>query len=129
MTSSLDHLERAGVLTKRANRVTLLAPADLDPAWDPATTPFLSEWAVVLHLSRALSEIGVVGASALLTLVPGTVDRDLCKELAFLLFKLAGDLKQTKVALDFNALGTAWNDIVAGVGPSAKQGTFDYTGD
>lgn len=129
MTSSLDHLERAGVLTARANKVTLLGPSALDPGWDPATTPFLSEWAVVLHLSRALSDVGVVGASALLTLVPPAIDRDLCKDLAFLLFKLAGDLKQTAVALDFNALGTAWNDIVAGVGPSAEQGTFDYTGD
>jgi putative DNA methylase len=129
MASSLDHLERAGVLTARANKVTLLGPANLDPSWDPSSTPFLSEWAVVLHLSRALSDVGVVGASALLTLVPATIDRDLCKELAFLLFKLAGDLKQTKVALDFNALGTAWTDIVAGVGPTAEQGTFDYTGD
>ncbi len=34
-----------------------------------------------------------------------------------------------QVALDFNALGTAWNDITAGVGPSAEQATFDYTED
>ena len=129
MTSSLDHLERAGILTKRANRVKLLGPADLDPNWDPSNTPFLSEWSVVMQLARALSDTGVIGASALLMKVPATVDRDLCKELAFLIFKLAGDLKQTKVALEFNALGTAWNDIAADVGPSAEQGTFDYTGD
>ena len=108
--------------------MTLLAPANLDESWDPAVDTSISEWEVVMHLSRTLTEQGVVAASALLTRVPESIDRNLCKELAFLLFALAEDAKRTKVAVEFNALGTAWNDIVAGMGPSAEQGTFDYTG-
>jgi len=129
--ASLEHLDRAGILTLRGTRgkVTLLAPSSLDPEWDPATDRSISAWEVVMHLARTLTDNGVVAASALLTRVPESIDRDLCKELAFLLFALAEDAKRTKVAVEFNALGTAWNDIAAGVGPSAEQGTFDYTGD
>lgn len=129
--ASLEHLERAGILSLRGTRgkVTLLAPSTLDPGWDPATDTSISAWEVVMHLSRTLADGGVVAASALLSRAPESIDRDLCKELAFLLFALAEDAKRTKVAIEFNALGTAWNDIAASVGASAEQGTFDYTGD
>ncbi len=129
--ASLQHLERAGILNLRGTRgkVSLLAPSDLNASWDPAADTSLSTWEVVLHLARTLTAHGVTGASALLTRVPESIDLDLGKELAFLLFTLAEDAKRTKVAVEFNALGTAWNDIVAGVGPSAEQGTLDYLGD
>jgi len=129
--ASLQHLERAGILNLRGTRgkVSLLAPSDLDTRWDPAADTSLSTWEVVLHLARTLTAHGVTGASALLTRVPESVDRDLGKELAFLLFTLAEDAKRTKVAVEFNALGTAWNDIVAGVGSMPEQGTPDYLGD
>jgi putative DNA methylase len=129
--ASLEHLERAGILTLRGTRgkVTLLAPENLDEEWDPASDTSISAWEVVMHLGRTLTDRGVIAASAILTRVPESIDRDLCKELAFLLFALAEDAKRTKVAVEFNALGTAWNDIVAGVGPSAEQGTFDYSGE
>jgi len=129
--ASLEHLERAGILNLRGTRgkVTLLAPSDLEFNWDPAADTSMSTWEVVLHLARTLTAHGVMGASALLTRVPESIDRDLGKELAFLLFTLAEDAKRTKVAVEFNALGTAWNDIVAGVGPSAEQGTLNYLGD
>ncbi len=126
--ASLEHLERAGILNLRGTRgkVTLLASSNLESNWDPAADTSLCTWEVVLHLARALTAHGVTGASALLTRVPESIDRDLGKELAFLLFALAEDAKRTQVAVEFNALGTAWNDIVAGVGPSAEQGTLDY---
>ena len=129
--ASLEHLDRAGILSLRGTRgkVTLLAPTSLDEHWNPTSNASISAWEVVMHLAQTLTDQGVVAASALLTRVPESVDRDLCKELAFLLFTIAEDAKRTKVAVEFNALGTAWNDIVAGVGPSAEQGTFNYTGE
>nr|WP_232334222.1 DUF1156 domain-containing protein [Rhodococcus sp. WB1] len=116
--ASLDHLERSGILTSRAGKVELLSPAALgelyaDKEYDPATDPHISTWEVVMHLSRALTEKGVPAAAALLSRVPESVDRDLCKELAFLLFTIAEDIKRTQIAVEFNSLGTAWNDIVA----------------
>ncbi|MGV5047235.1 DUF1156 domain-containing protein [Rhodococcus pyridinivorans] len=116
--ASLEHLERSGILTSRAGKVTLLSPVALgeiyvDREYDPATDPHISTWEVVMHLARALTEKGVPAAAALLSRVPESIDRDLCKELAFLLFTIAEDLKSTQIAVEFNSLGTAWNDIVA----------------
>lgn len=128
--ASLDHLERAGILTKPAGKVTLLSPEALDAmyaekAYDAATDQHISAWEVVMHLSRLLTAKGVPAAAQLLADVPASIDRDLCKELAFLLFAIAEDRKQTKLAVDFNALGTAWNDIVAESRNAATQLTFD----
>ncbi|MFX1784305.1 DUF1156 domain-containing protein [Prescottella equi] len=127
--ASIDHLDHAGILTSRAGKVTLLAPDKLDETYDPATDPSISVWEVVMHLTRALSTHGIPAASALLGRVPASIDRDLCKELAFLLFSIAEDLKLTKIAVEFNALGTAWNEIAAAAPAAAaqpSQATFDY---
>lgn len=110
--ASLDRLEKAGILTKRAGKVALIAPSALPEAWDPATDHSLSTWEVVMHLARVLTAEGVPAAGALLAAVPAPFDRDLMKELAFLVFAVAEDRKATKVAVEFNALGTAWNDVV-----------------
>ncbi|WP_285182320.1 DUF1156 domain-containing protein [Rhodococcus sp. MEB032] len=128
--ASLDHLERAGILTKPAGKVTLLSPEALDTmyaakTYDAATDQHISAWEVVMHLTRLLTAKGVPAAGQLLADVPAFIDRDLCKELAFLLFAIAEDRKQTKLAVDFNALGTAWNDIVAESRNAATQLTFD----
>lgn len=129
--ASLEHLERAGILRLRGTRgkVSLLSPDELEHDWDPASDTSISIWEVVMHLSQTLTKDGVPAASALLSKVPASIDPDLCKELAFLLFALAEDAKRAKIAIEFNILGTAWNDIAAGVGLLAEQGTFDYTRD
>ncbi|MGW9567889.1 DUF1156 domain-containing protein [Prescottella equi] len=127
--ASIDHLDQAGILTSRAGKVTLLAPDKLDEDYDPATDSSISVWEVVMHLTRALSTTGIPAASALLGRVPASIERDLCKELAFLLFSIAEDRKLTKIAVEFNALGTAWNEIAAAAPAAASQpaqGTFDY---
>ncbi|MGW5300921.1 DUF1156 domain-containing protein [Rhodococcus aetherivorans] len=128
--ASLEHLERSGILTSRAGKVALLSPIELgkiyaDKEYDPATDPHISAWEVVIHLSRALTSYGVPVAAALLSRVPESIDRDLCKELAFLLFTIAEDIKRTQVAVEFNSLGTAWNDIVAESRNAATQLMLD----
>ena len=130
--ASIDHLDQAGILRSRAGKVTLLAPDKLDVDYDPATDPSISTWEVVMHLTRTLASAGIPAASALLSRVPASVERDLCKELAFLLFAISETRKQTKLAVDFNALGTAWNEIAAGAATTASQPhqqTMDFEGD
>lgn len=127
--ASVDHLDYAGILTSRAGKVTLLAPDKLDDDYDPATDSSISEWETVMHLTRVLTAKGIPAASVLLARIPASVDRDLCKELAFLLFAIAEGRKRTKIAVEFNALGTAWNEITAGVTAAAAQpvqATMDY---
>ena len=129
-SASLDHLERSGILTKPAGKVTLLSPEEIgklyaDGNYDPATDTLISTWEVVIHLTRVLTAKGVPAAAQLLSRVPATIDRDLCKELAFLLFAISEDTKRTKIAVEFNALGTAWNDIVAESRNATTQLTLD----
>nr|WP_212763263.1 DUF1156 domain-containing protein [Gordonia araii] len=121
---SLDHLERAGILTKGGGKVTLIAPRDMPVDYDPSGDESISQWEVVMHLTRALATDGIPAASALLGQVPSAVDRDLCRELASLLFKLAEDRKRTALAVDFNQLGAAWNDIARGAETTGTQGTL-----
>ncbi|MGY4650527.1 DUF1156 domain-containing protein [Mycobacterium sp. URHB0021] len=130
--ASIDHLDRAGILTSRAGKVTLVASDKLDPDYDPSTDPSISTWEVVMHLTRALATHGIPTASALLAKVPPSIERDLCKELAFLLFTVAEGRKHTKIAVEFNALGTAWNEIAAGAPTAAARPTqqaINFEGD
>lgn len=130
--ASIDHLDQAGILTSRAGKVTLIAPDRLDIDYDPASDPLISTWEVVMHLTRILAAEGIPAASALLARVPASVERDLCKELAFLMFSISETRKQTKLAVEFNALGTAWNEIAAGASTVASQpvqSTIDFEGD
>jgi putative DNA methylase len=119
--ASIEHLVQAGILTSRTGKVTLLAPDTLSAEYDPSSDPSISTWEVVMHLTRALAAQGIPAACALLARVPASIERDLCKELAFLLFTIAEGRKHTKITIDFNALGTAWNEIAAGAPAAAAR--------
>ncbi len=129
-STSVEHMDRAGILTARAGEVTLLSPAALDEIYadtpyDPAADKIISAWEVTMHLSRLLQSGGIPAAGELLATVPESIDKDLCKELAFLLFAISEDRKQTKDAVEFNALGTAWSDIVAASRTAVTQLTLE----
>lgn len=130
--ASIDHLDQAGILNSRAGRVTLLAPDRLEVDYDPATDPSISTWEVVMHLTRVLTAQGIPAAAGLLAQVPAAIERDLCKELAFLMFSIAESRKEVKLAVEFNALGTAWNEIESGATgwrAAPVQSTIDFEGD
>ena len=127
--ASIEGLKRSGVLTSHANAVQLLAPVDLPTDWDPATDPHLTVWEVVLHLSRVLADGGVPAAAAVYRAVPGSLDLTLAKELAYLMFRISEQRKQTADAVAFNTLAAAWNEIsTAATGrsiPAAAQLEID----
>lgn len=108
---SLDALERSGILTKGGGKLTLIAPTAMPADYDPSTDTSISEWEVVMHLVRVLDSEGIPSAAQLLARVPSSIDTDLCRELASLLFKLAEDRKSTSLANSFNGLGAAWHEI------------------
>ncbi|MEZ5211459.1 DUF1156 domain-containing protein [Gordonia sp. (in: high G+C Gram-positive bacteria)] len=123
---SLDALARAGILTRGGGKVALIAPDDMPEEYDPATDQSISQWEVVMHLTRLLNDQGVPAASALLGRVPSSVDTDLCRELASLLFKLAEDRKHTALAVSFNNLGAAWNEIARGAASTGTELRLDF---
>ncbi|MEJ6549017.1 DUF1156 domain-containing protein [Corynebacterium sp. USCH3] len=117
--TSVDHLHRAGILHSGQGNVRLHSPEGLHNdetsrgvSYNPAEDNETSAWETVVHLAKALEyEDGVESAGRLLALVPDSIDRDLCKQLAFLLFQVSEQRGEAKNALLFNQLGTAWNDI------------------
>jgi len=134
--TAVDRLDRDGVLSSRAGKVTLLRPTDLPTAYDVSLDDHTSAWEALHHLSRILTSDGVSAAgqflAAALDRPDGAVEADLVKELAFLLFSIAEKNGWTKDALAFNTLATSWPDLLdasraaATAGPTQSQSTFDF---
>lgn len=125
--TSVDGLARGGVLTSQAGKVALIAPTDLDPAWDPALDDRTSLWEVTCHLARAYDSEGSDAAARLLAAVGNRVDHDSVQRLAGRLYELSQDSRPAD-ALLFNGLGTAWADLThkaRNLPRTASQGGFD----
>jgi putative DNA methylase len=128
--TSIQGLERAGVLTSRAGKVKLRSVRDIPEDYDPATDDRISEWEICLHLAKQLQEQGADAAARLMAAARDVVDLDDVKELAYLLYSIAEQKKWTESALLFNGLGTLWMDIedaarnVTSTGPTQEQEQF-----
>jgi putative DNA methylase len=129
--TSVAGLERAGVLVSRAGKVKLLSVADLPAEYDPAQDDRASEWEIVLHLAKRLSEDGGNAAARLAAAARLVVDLDAVRELAYLLFSIAEKRGWPDVALLFNGLGTSWSDLEDAsrklpAGGAPVQGQFGF---
>ena len=109
--TSVVGLERAGVLRSRAGKVRLLSVSELRGDYDPGRDDRISEWEVVLHLTKQLSERGGEAAAQLMAAARAVVDLDAVRELAYLLFSIAEKRGWAETALLFNGLGTSWSDL------------------
>lgn len=138
--TSVDVMDRVGILKSRGGVVRLVSPAEL--AWDYDVLADLqtSNWEALHHLVRHLERDGIAPAGdflrAALSRPDRAVDADLVKELAHLLFRIAEGSGWTKDALSFNNLVTSWPDILDvarenGGGPRSlpSQGAFDFDED
>ncbi|NNG19380.1 DUF1156 domain-containing protein [Naumannella sp. ID2617S] len=109
-------LDRDGILSSRAGKVTLLKPDQLAGDYDVLTDTSTSAWEALHHLARILTEQGVSAAGAFLNAAlrrtDAAIQSDMVKELAFLLFSIAEKCGRTADALTFNTLATSWSDIV-----------------
>jgi putative DNA methylase len=109
--TSIAGLERAGVLTSRAGKVQLRSVRNLPADYDPGDDDRVSEWEVVIHLAKQLSEQGGDAAARLMATARSVVDVDAVRELAYLLFSIAEKRGWAETALLFNGLGTSWSDL------------------
>lgn len=131
--TSVEGLERAGVLVSRAGKVKLQSVPDFPDFYDPREDERTSEWEICLHLAKQLSVNGTDAAASLMAAcreVPG-IDVDDVRELAYLLYSIAEKKGWAETALLFNNLGTSWTDIedgsrkvTAGAGLGGGQGEF-----
>ncbi len=135
LNTSVDLMDRAGVLMARAGKVQLIKPEDLSGEYDPVTDTHTSNWEALHHLIKELERDGVAPAGAFLRAAlsrpDGVVDADLVKELAHLLFRVAEGNGWTVDALSFNNLVTSWPEILDVVRAdnaqtSGSQGSLDF---
>jgi putative DNA methylase len=136
--TTIEGLDRAGVLKSRAGKVKLLSVQDLPTNYDPRNDDRTSEWEICLHLAKRLQDWGSDAAAALMAVsrdVPG-VDLDDVRELAYLLYSIAEKKNWAETALLFNNLGTSWTDIedasrkeTAGIAGGQGEFELEFGGD
>ncbi|MGE0170056.1 DUF1156 domain-containing protein [Nocardioides sp.] len=135
--TSVDVMDRDGIVVSRANSVHLIRPGDLSWDYDPVADLHTSNWEALHHLIKVLERDGIAPAGdflqAALSRTDGAVDADLVKELAHLLFRVAEGNGWTKDALSFNSLVTSWPEILEVAREAKKaaatQGAFDFDED
>jgi putative DNA methylase len=134
--TTVEAMDRSGILKSAAGKVTLLAPDALPVDYDPALDEQVSAWEVLHQMIAALESSGIAAAASLLAAAggraEGPIDADLIKELAFLLFSLAEKNGWTRDALAFNTLATSWPEVVeaarSDAGNQPQQSSFDLGG-
>jgi len=124
--TSVEGLERAGILLSRGGKVRLLRPSELPDNWNPETDPRLTAWETVHHLIRAL-ETGGEGSAAVLVRKLGA-KAETARELCYRLFTLCERKKRAAEALAYNGLVLSWPEIARlaqdGGAPRAAQGAM-----
>ncbi|SKV59433.1 DUF1156 domain-containing protein [Mycobacteroides abscessus] len=134
--TTVDAMDRGGILSSRAGKVHLIKPSDLDADYDVLTDPHTSNWEALHHLIKLLEGEGITAAGDFLRTAlsrpDGAIDPDLVKELAHLLFRVAEANSWTKDALSFNSLVTSWPEIIDAARSetvTTSQGSFDFEED
>lgn len=134
--TTVDAMDRGGILSSRASKVRLIKPSDLEADYDVLADPHTSNWEALHHLIKLLEGDGITPAGDFLRTAlsrpDGAIDPDLVKELAHLLFRIAEANGWTKDALSFNSLVASWPEIIDAARsdtPTISQGSFDFEED
>lgn len=136
--TSVDLMDRDGILTSRAGSVQLIKPASLSWEYDVVADAHTSNWEALHHLIKVMERDGIRPAGdflrAALSRRDGAVDPDLVKELAHLLFRVAENNGWTRDALSFNSLVTSWPEILGLArtvtsASASSQGSFEFDED
>ena len=132
--TSISALERGGIFEAKGGKARLLSPSHLEGAWDATADDRVSVWEATVRLAAAMAKDGADRVAELLPSVQTRVNLDAVKELGFLLFHEAEKKKDTKDAILFNGLVSAWGDVneqarkYASV-PRSSQQEFDFDED
>lgn len=132
--TSISALERGGIFEAKGGKARLLPPAQLEGAWDAADDERVSVWEATVRLAAVMAKDGADKVAELLPSVQTRVNLDAVKELGFLLFHEADKKKDTKDAILFNGLVSAWGDVNEQARkyastPRSSQQAFDFDED
>lgn len=109
--TSVGALERGGIFEAKGGKARLLSPTQLEGEWDAAADDRVSVWEATVRLAAVMAKDGADKVAELLPTVQTRASLDAVKELGFLLFHEAEKKKDTKDAILFNGLVSAWNDL------------------
>lgn len=132
--TSVSALERGGIFEAKGGKARLLSPSQLEGDWDAAADERVSVWEATVRLAAVMAKDGADKVAELLPTVQTRVNLDAVKELGFLLFHEAEKKKDTKDAILFNGLVSAWGDVNEQARkfastPRSKQQAFDFDED
>lgn len=132
--TSISALERGGIFEAKGGKARLLSPSQLEEAWDAAADERVSVWEATVRLAAVMAKDGADKVAELLPSVQTRVNLDAVKELGFLLFHEAEKKKDTKDAILFNGLVSAWGDVNEQARkyastPRSSQQVFDFDED
>lgn len=111
--TSVQGLDRAGILTTGGGAVRLLSRDELDADWDPTSDARLTVWEAAQHLIRALEQGGESAAASLLVRIRArsAATADTARDLAYRLYALCERKQRAAEALAYNTLIVAWPQI------------------
>lgn len=109
--TSVGALESGGIFEAKGGKARLLSPALLAGEWDAVADNSVSVWEATVRLAAVMAKNGADKVAELLPTVQTRVSLDAVKELGFLLFHEAEKKKDTKDAILFNGLVSAWGDL------------------
>lgn len=106
--TSLDGLERAGIIVTRGGRTRLLPRNELPDDYDPASDLRPTAWEGVQHLAKRFAMDGEQGAADLLAKLP---EGDAVRELAYRLYAICERKAWAEEAIAYNGLVASWPEI------------------
>lgn len=109
--TSVGALERGGIFEAKGGKARLLSPTQLEGDWDVVADDRVSVWEATVRLAAVMAKDGADKVAELIPTVQTRVSLDAVKELGFLLFHEAEKKKDTKDAILFNGLVSAWGDL------------------
>jgi len=107
--TSVDGMERAGIIKAAKGKVHLVGRENLPADWDPASDGRLTIWEVTQQLIRRLKNDGEQAAANLLRKVGGM--GEIARDLAYRLYSICERKGWAEEALAYNSLVVAWPEI------------------
>lgn len=127
--TSVQGLEKAGVLVSKGGKVRLLARSEYPDGWDPLQDRRLTIWETTQQLiKRLLDPRGGVEAAARLVARLGAGRSEEARALAHRLYSICDRKKRANEALAYNALTVEWPHIQRSAAeiPAATQTALDF---
>ena len=107
--TSIQGMDRDGILNAKGGKVRLLRPAELSADWNPEKDQRITAWEMVHQLIRALEGGSELAAATLLAKLGSKAE--IARELAYRLYTLCERKKRTVESLSYNGLVQSWPEI------------------